>query len=136
MPLMVWNEKMSVDIASVDEQHKTLLEMLNDLFDGVQEGKAQETLATVLDGLIAYTTAHFQFEEEHFVQTGYPDTAAHKAEHDALTKQVLEIQARFKDGATGTLSLEVLNFLKNWLLNHIQVSDKAYSPHLIASGVK
>ena len=136
MPLMVWNEKMSVGIASIDEQHKKLVGMLNDLFDGVQAGKAAEVLGQVLDGLIAYTAAHFKFEEEHFTKTGYPATAAHKKEHDDLTKQVLDVQAKYKSGVTGTLSLEVMNFLKNWLVTHIQGSDKGYGPHLIAKGVR
>ena len=136
MPLMMWNEKMSVGVASVDEQHKKLVGMLNDLFDGVQAGKAAEVLGNVLDSLVAYTAAHFKYEEDHFAKTGYPAAAAHKKEHDDLNKQVQDVQAKYKAGVTGTLSLEVMNFLKNWLVNHIQGSDKAYGPHLTAKGVK
>ena len=66
----------------------------------------------------------------------YPNFTAHKAEHDALTKQVLEVQAKFRAGATAALSVEVMNFLKNWLIKHIMGTDKSYGPHLNGKGVK
>jgi hemerythrin len=135
MPLMNWNEKMSVGVAAIDDEHKKLVGMLNDLYDGFQSGKAAEALGKVLDGLISYTAAHFKHEEDLFAKTGYPAAAAHKKEHDDLTKQVLDVQAKFKAGVSGTLSLEVMNFLKNWLVTHIQGSDKSYAPHLNAKGV-
>jgi len=136
MPLMSWNEKMSVGIASIDLEHQKLVAMLNSLFDGIQAGQGPETLSKVLDGLISYTAAHFRHEEEHFVATGYPAATSHKKEHDELTQQVLDVQAKYQAGNTATLSLEVMNFLKNWLVNHIQGSDKAYRHHLIANGVR
>ena len=136
MPLMNWSDKLSVGIAAIDDEHKKLVAMLNELFDGIQAGRAGDSLGKVLDGLIAYTAAHFKHEEDLFAKTGYPDAAAHKKEHDDLTKQVLDVQAKYKAGVTGTLSLEVMNFLKNWLVKHIQGSDKAYSPHLNSKGVR
>lgn len=136
MPLMSWNEKMSVGVAAIDAEHKTLVGMLNDLYDGLQAGKAAEALGRVLDSLISYTAAHFTHEEELFARTGYPAAAAHKKEHDDLTKQVLDVQAKYKAGVSGTLSLEVMTFLKTWLVTHIQGSDRSYGPHLNAKGVK
>jgi len=136
MPLMTWNEKMSVGVVVLDIEHKKLVALVNDLYDGIQSGKAATTLAHVLDGLVGYTAAHFKHEEEFFAKTGYPATAVHKKEHDDLTRQVLEIQAKVRAGAPGTLSLEVMNFLKNWLINHIQGSDKRYGPHLNAAGIR
>jgi hemerythrin len=136
MPLMVWNDKFSVGVHSIDQEHKKLIELLNELHDGLAANHAKDKLGHVLDGLITYTATHFRTEEKYFAQTGYPDTAAHKKEHEALTNQVLEVQKRFKSGETGTLSMEVMNFLKRWLITHIQGSDKKYAPHLIAKGVK
>ncbi len=136
MPLMTWNEKMSVGVAVIDAEHKKLVGMLNDLYDGVQAGKAAEALGKVLDGLISYTAAHFRHEEELFAKTGYPAATAHKKEHDDLTRQVLDVQAKYKAGISGTLSLEVMTFLKNWLVTHIQGSDRSYGPHLNANGVR
>ena len=66
---------------------------------------------------------------------GYADYQAHKAEHDELTKQVLDFQRRFQARSAG-LSMELMAFLKNWLINHIQGSDKQYAPFLHGKGVR
>lgn len=136
MPLMTWNDRMSVGVGVLDADHKKLVSMVNDLHDGIQAGKGKESVGPVLDGLINYTKAHFAREEGFFAQTAYGDTPAHKKEHENLTRQVLDVQSKYKSGATSTLSLEVMNFLKNWLINHIQGSDKKYTAHLNQKGVK
>ncbi len=136
MPLMEWSDKLSVGIKSIDDEHKKLVGMVNDLFDGVQAGRGKELLGPILDGLIAYTKTHFANEERYFAQHHYGEAVAHKAEHDALAKQVLDVQAKYKAGANAALSMEVMNFLKNWLVKHILGSDKAYGPFLAGKGVK
>ena len=83
-----------------------------------------------------YTKMHFAREEQFFAQTARADAPAHKKEHEERTKQVASVQTKYKAGATSTLSLEVMNFLKNWLISHIPGSDKKYGPHLNAKGVK
>jgi len=136
MPLMTWNDKMSVGVAVIDEEHKKLVGLLNELHDGITTNQAKDKLGRVLDGLISYTATHFAHEERLFAQIHYVDTAAHVKEHQDLVKQVLDVQKRFKAGETGTLSMEVMNFLKRWLVGHIQGSDKKYGPHLNAKGIK
>lgn len=136
MPLMTWTEKMSVGIGVIDTDHQKLVSMVNELYDGIQAGKGKEKLGSVLDALVDYTKMHFAREEKFFAQTAYPEAAAHQKEHAALTKQVADVQGKFKAGATSTLSLEVMNFLKNWLITHIQGTDKKCVPHLHQKGVK
>jgi len=136
MPLMTWNEKLAVGVKVLDDDHKKLVGMVNQLYDGIQSGHAKESLGPTLDGLIDYTKAHFAREEKFFAQTGYAATEAHKKEHADLTRQVLDVQQKYKAGVSGTLSLEVMNFLKNWLVNHIQGSDQKYGPHLNSKGIR
>lgn len=109
--------------------------MVNELYHATQAGHGRESLGKILNSLVQYTRAHFAREEKFFAQTGYPASDAHKHEHDALTKQVLEVQQKYNGGATATLSLDVMQFLKNWLINHIQGSDQKYRPHLNAKGI-
>jgi hemerythrin-like metal-binding protein len=135
MPIMQWNEKMSVGVAALDNDHKKLVDLVNQLYDAIQAGKGNDALGKILDGLINYTVFHFKNEEQLFAKTGYPASEGHKKEHEDLTKQVLAVQAKFKSGAAGTLTLEVMNFLRNWLITHIQGSDKKYGPHLNGKGV-
>jgi hemerythrin-like metal-binding protein len=135
MAYMEWSDKLSVGVASIDAQHKKLVGMVNDLFDAMKGGRGREALAKILDGLAAYTVSHFAYEEQLFLKTGYPESAAHKKEHDDLTKKVLDIQAKMKSGVSFSLSMEVMEFLKAWLLNHIMGSDKKYGPHLVSKGI-
>lgn len=135
MPLMTWTEKLSVGVGVIDDDHKKLVGMVNELYDAMQGGHGRDALGRILEELVQYTKFHFAREEKYFAQTGYPAAVPHKREHDALTRQVLDVQQKYSAGATTTLSLDVLHFLKNWLVNHIQGSDQKYRPHLNAKGI-
>lgn len=134
--LMTWNENMSVGVRVLDEDHKRLVAIINELHDALKTGHGKDALGKVLDELVSYTKSHFAREEQFFTKTGYAGSAAHKKEHEDLTKQVLEVQRKFKNGETGGLSLEVMVFLKDWLTNHIQGSDKKYGPYLNSKGIQ
>jgi hemerythrin len=135
MPLMQWNDRMSVGIEQFDDDHKKLVSMLNNLFDGMQSGKAKDVLGPILDELVAYTKTHFAREEEAMAKLGYQEFASHKREHDDLTQQVIDVQTKFHKDLTASLSMEVMNFLKNWLVKHIQGTDRKYTPFFQANGV-
>ena len=133
--LITWNERLSVKVKAVDEQHQKLVQLLNELHDAMLVGKGQDALGKILDDLLQYTMTHFAFEERLLSTHGYPAFPKHKAMHDALVKQVTEFKERFDKGSIG-LSVDMLEFLKSWLVNHIQGVDQAYAPHLHAKGVK
>jgi hemerythrin len=136
MAFMDWSSSLDVGIDSINDQHKKLVNMINELHDAIQNGQANEVLGNTLDGLVDYTKTHFSYEEQLFAQTGYADAASHKQEHDKLCATVFDVQAKFKSGSSEMLSDEVMTFLKDWLINHIQGTDKKYAPHLSSNGVK
>ncbi len=134
-PFITWTDKMSVGVGALDDDHKKLVAILNDLHNGIAAGQGTERLGRVLDGLVRYTGSHFAHEEELFAQTGYPAAAQHIQEHRTLTKLVLDIQARYNKGMFDALSMETLDVLKDWLSTHVQVSDKSYKAHLNSMGI-
>jgi hemerythrin-like metal-binding protein len=136
MAYMDWSDNLSVGVDSVDKQHKKLVSMVNYMFDAMKSGKGRDILNKILDGLVDYTIVHFAYEEKLFAATDYSGAIEHKKQHDDLTKQVLAIQEKVKSGASFTLSMEVMEFLKNWLVNHIIGSDKKFGPHLVSKGIK
>lgn len=136
MPLMTWTEEMSVKVKVLDEDHKTLIAMLNDLNDGIEANRARATLESVIERLANYTRVHFAREEHMFAQTGYALGPAHKAEHTLLARRVMNLQARFESGQSRELGIETMAFLKSWLTDHIMGSDQKYGPHLNAKGIK
>jgi hemerythrin-like metal-binding protein len=124
--LVEWSDEFSVGVEEIDNEHKTLLKLLNGLHRAVEAGGGQEALGKVLEGLIRYVSYHFSHEEEMFVRTKYPGYIRHRQQHQALTTTVAEIYTEFQSGADATLPKQVLEFLKNWLYDHILESDRAF----------
>jgi len=135
MSLMEWSDRLSVGVAQFDDEHKRLIVLINDLFDAVQAGRGRDALGRTLDELIDYTKTHFSHEEHLLKKFADPNFEAHKKEHEALAKQVVDIQRKYHAGATAMLSMEVMSFLKNWLVKHIQGTDKLYTALLHDNGV-
>ena len=135
MALIAWSDTYSVQVRQFDDQHKKLIEMVNDLHDSMKVGKGKEALGKILKSLIQYTAMHFSSEERLMKQHNYPDYEQHKKEHNQLVMKVQDVQKKYLEGST-ILSQEVMNFLKEWLRNHIQGEDKKYGIFFNSIGVK
>jgi hemerythrin len=136
MPLIQWNEQISVGVAQFDNDHKYLITLLNSLYDGINAGRGPQSLAYILEELLEYTETHFAREEAELQRLGYPDFEAHKAQHDRLTGSVYDIQRQVQAGATTALSTQAVEFLNNWLVEHIQGADKNYMSFFASHGVR
>ena len=135
MPLMTWKDEYSVKIQTIDSQHKKLIDLLNQIYDASRVGKGKEILGKILNELVTYTKIHFATEEEFFKKFSYPGYIQHKIEHDKLTKQVTDFQEQYAIGRV-TLSIEIMQFLKDWLNGHILGTDKKYSEFLNSKGLR
>jgi hemerythrin len=127
MSLIVWNESLSVGVPEFDSQHKQLVSLINELHEAMRSGKGKDVLATVLHNLVKYTKTHFAAEERYMQARKYAAYSSHKTQHDHLTHKVSDFQKQFLSGKVA-LSLSVMNFLKDWLTQHIMQEDKKYSP--------
>ncbi len=127
MALIDWTNNFSVNNFIIDQQHKKLVDLVNQLHDAMKSGKGKEALGNIFEKLISYTKEHFSYEEKLMESKNYPAFLSHKKIHFDLTNQVIDLKNKFKSGKT-SLSIEVLNFLKNWLTNHILDEDKKYVP--------
>lgn len=134
MPLMDWKDEYSVKIAQIDQQHKKLIELINQLNDAMAKGKAKEVLDKILNDLVSYCANHFKLEEQIMQANGYPDFAEHKDKHDKMTAKVLSLKKEVAGGKR-MISLDVMKFLEQWLDKHILGTDKQYGPFLNAKGV-
>ncbi|MDO8964396.1 MAG: bacteriohemerythrin, partial [Coriobacteriia bacterium] len=92
-------------------------------------GEGRLVLGGIVDGLIEYTHVHFAAEERFFVAYDYPEAAAHKAQHDEFVTKVTDFRGGLDQGRL-MLTLEVMDFLSEWLVGHIQGSDREYVPYL------
>jgi hemerythrin len=134
MPTIEWRPDYSVLVSKFDEQHKKLINLINDLHTAMKEGEGQVMLGGIFRSLADYTRDHFAEEEKLMEANGYPELSRHKAAHDHLLKRVRQLQKEFVDG-NGILSINVLNFLMDWLVTHIQGEDKKYGRFFNEKGI-
>lgn len=129
MAFIEWSEKFLTGVKEADEQHRKLVELINELYEAMKQGKGREVLDKILDELVKYADYHFSTEETLMSKYGFPELAAHKKEHENFKVKIKEFLEKKAKGEV-TLSIEVMNFLKEWLVKHIMGTDKKYGPFL------
>lgn len=134
MAFIDWSNNLSVDIKGLDDQHKKLIDLINQLNEAMKVGKGKDVIGKVLASLIDYTKYHFGTEEKLMQTHSYPSYIIHKKAHDDLTKQALDLQKKLEAGNLA-ITIEVMGFLKDWLSKHIMSTDKQYSSFFKGKGV-
>jgi len=131
--LFHWSDDFSVGIQEIDEQHKELVDLLNQLHVAIHEHHGTETSRKILDDLADYTRTHFAVEESLMRVSNYPEFAAHKQNHEELIGQVIALQEKLDTGQAA-ITFELLHFLKVWLTRHINEADKRFGAYFITTG--
>jgi len=134
--LLEWDEGMRVGVDLIDEEHKKLFAFLNALNDSIERKTDPESMGKTLSGLLAYTVYHFDHEERLFLKTDYPHKTEHVAEHKKITARLMEIYSKLRFGQTREVSIELMEFLKAWLIEHIHGMDLGYVPYVHADGAE
>ncbi len=135
MAFFTWTESMSVGVEEFDAHHKKLVDLLNHLFDAMSEGKGKQVVGSVLEELLKYTEYHFGVEEKKMKEMGYPAYPGHQAEHQKFVEEATTLYRKFQGGDL-FISLDTLNFLKDWLNKHILQTDMAYKPFFNNKGIR
>jgi hemerythrin-like metal-binding protein len=134
MALFTWNDSYSVKVALCDQQHKKLFEIINTLADAMRSGKGNDVVSKTVGELLQYTRTHFQAEEALLRKANFPQLAAHQEMHKKFVNDVEGLVNQAREGKAAN-SIQVLNLLRDWLVNHIQKTDKQYSECLNAAGI-
>ena len=135
MALMSWNNKYSVGVDELDNQHKKLMEILNELHAATMIGKAKEAAVKILPRLVVVAKEHFAAEERLMESIHFPGLDAHRAKHRDLTAKVAEFAARHEKGDP-TVYMEALYFVRDWLHKHMQGEDQEYAAWLKSRGAR
>lgn len=132
--LITWNESYSVGVEKINDQHKKLVEIINKLHEGMKSGQAKNVMEGILNELVDYTKNHFKTEEDLFNQYNYPQGVQHKVEHENLLIKVGDFVNKFVSG-DAIISMELMDFLREWLINHIQGTDMQYKAFFNEKGL-
>ncbi|MDR3356302.1 MAG: bacteriohemerythrin [Spirochaetaceae bacterium] len=127
-----WHERYSTGIPKIDEQHKELLRLTNELYESClndDDDEARSRFKSTIGALVNYVSEHFGAEERLLQRIRYPGYAGHKREHDSFVKKILEQVKDFSEGKSFVAN-NFVRYLKDWILGHIAMSDKQYSEYI------
>jgi len=121
---ILWTDDLATKIDTIDNQHKMLFEILNELLDSCKQGKGFEVVKKVVFFLDDYVKNHFSTEERYMKMYSYPNFISHKGQHELFIKRAAELKEQFlKEGPTLSFTMVISNSVVNWLSNHIRKVD-------------
>jgi hemerythrin-like metal-binding protein len=135
MALVEWAHYYSVGVQEMDNDHKKLITMINTLFAAIQKGESKITITALADEMLQFTKEHFSKEETYMLQANYPGLLNQKEQHAIFLKKVNELSDKINQDKFNT-SVEMLNFLNNWLIIHVCGEDQSYSSYFSHNGIK
>lgn len=121
-----WQTYYSVGSDLLDKQHQQILDMIDRLYDATQSKASGDVVRSVLDQLVEYTMIHFRDEEALMLDLGFPGLAEHRILHRKMRETTLSI----REQSHLVVESDLLQFLKQWWVNHIQQCDRQYAPYL------
>lgn len=130
---MEWSPALQVGHSEIDRQHQKLIDIANRLNAAMQAGQGRTVSGEILQELVDYTVSHFGFEEGLMHTHAYSDQAAHLEEHRKLIQSVTEFKQQF-DAGQASISIDLMGFIRDWLVNHILKVDKALARELAGRG--
>ena len=133
--MIEWDDKYSVGISKIDDEHKQFIDIINQAIATKEHSDDPEELREVLYNIAMYAIKHFSTEENYMIQFNYPEYQYHKEEHHDFTKKAIEYCERVTHGDS-QFADEILEYLKQWLVNHIQVTDRKYIDCFKRNGLK
>jgi hemerythrin len=129
--LVEWDDNYLIGIPLIDDQHKELIRLTNDLFNAcLKSGEAaNEHFKLAIHEMVNYTKFHFSAEEKIMENVKYPELENHKKQHESFVMQVLADVKNFEEGKRFVPN-NFVRYLRDWILAHIAVSDKRYSKYI------
>lgn len=126
MSYFSWQDIYKLGIEKVDIQHQKLVELISDLLELVILENNHQKIEDILNELIKYTEYHFAEEEKLMIELNFPNFEVHKKIHQSFVEKINEFYAKYSRGEIA-LEIQILNYLKTWLINHILITDKEFA---------
>lgn len=120
-----WEEKYSVGVKLIDDQHKKMFETINELIATMNTKPTNDQVSEIIKSLIEYKKYHFATEEKYFAEFNYEGAEEHKEKHALFSVKLEEMTARNGEDAVA-LAFELVDFLEDWLIDHLMVTDRKY----------
>jgi len=135
MDFITWKDNFSVKVPSIDEQHKKLVGLINELYNKFYAGMDNDCLQKIFKELEDYAVYHFNYEEKFMKLYGYKGYEEHQKEHESFRQKIGTYKANLDAGRTSDV-IDLVTFLKDWLLKHIMGTDQKYARLFQEKGLK
>jgi len=122
-----WNEGMSVGVESIDQDHKILLSLINEINEAINNDSTHLIIKIIFEKLEKYVKEHFSREELLLEQCNYEGLAEHKQQHVEFINKIPKLRNQLLHADTVEVAQEVHLFLFNWLMTHIIIDDMSYA---------
>ncbi len=130
-----WTKELSVNVHILDNQHKYLIDIINKLIDSLGQKQTKEVISSVIGDLVLYKKTHFSTEEKYFAEFNYEGAAEHIAAHKYFNEHLVEMQKQYGDDTMG-FGFALVDFLEDWLVEHLMTMDRQYIKCFNEHGLK
>jgi len=135
MKTLEWKDKYSVGVELIDDQHKKMVAVINQLIEVISSAPDKEKIAEIIKQLVEYKQFHFDTEEKYFKEFNYEEAEEHIAKHREFTVKLGKLQEEFGDDLMG-FSFALVDFLEDWLVDHLLTMDQKYVECFASHGLK
>lgn len=135
MSKIEWDQKYSIGVKALDDQHQKLLHIINELDDLGSHEDPKKAIEGALWAVLDYAKEHFKFEESLMFENQYEESEAHRVKHKDLIRQAMEL-AKKLNTPDAKSTVEMMKFLQNWLFDHILKTDKRFGGYMNARGIQ
>lgn len=120
-----WDEQYSVGVAEIDNQHQLMFKTINELFEAINNKITAEKINSIIESLINYKIYHFATEEKYFKEFAYENATEHIAKHQEFNKKIEQLSGKYHKNSID-LAFELVDFLEDWLVDHLMIEDQKY----------
>ncbi len=133
MEKFVFDDSLKLGISLIDEQHGRFIGYINDTWEALERGDSKEEFLHILNQLMDYVMVHFSDEEALMKEFDYPGLSEHRKKHSTTTGELFDFDIRLMSDDPEEVKA-FLNFLTDWLRNHINVVDRELATYLKEKG--
>jgi hemerythrin len=130
-----WDDKYSVGVEEIDNQHKRMFSVINELLDAIADNSTEEHLGHIIESLVQYKIFHFETEEKYFKEFNYDGAEDHIDKHRVFNEKLVALKEKYPN-YTIEFAFELVDFLEDWLINHLMVVDQKYVKCFHEHGLK
>jgi hemerythrin len=122
---LIWEEKYSVGVEEIDNQHKHMFDTINHLLEIISVNTAVKELDSIINALVEYKLLHFATEEKYFLEFNYEGREEHEAKHHEFNDKFGKLREEYPTN-TIEFAFKLVDFLEDWLIEHLITMDQKY----------